>query len=89
VVAFIFSIIQAVPAVEKIFSQLIELYVDWKIQQNLKDETGKDARNAAAIAALGRMPVLCPTCPFANITGGQLPPTDATPPIQGSGPSGS
>ena len=51
VVAVILAIIKAMPAAESIFAQLLTAYSAWKTEQNLADESAKNARNAALIAA--------------------------------------
>jgi hypothetical protein len=73
VVAALLAIIKALPAAESLFSQLLDAYTTWKIEQNLADETTKNARNAALIAAAsGSRPSaplpsgvhdLCAACP--------------------------
>jgi hypothetical protein len=51
VVAVILAIIKAMPAAEGLFAQLLTAYSAWKTEQNLADESAKNARNAALIAA--------------------------------------
>jgi len=56
VVAVILAIIKAMPAAESLFAQLLAAYSAWKTEQNLADESAKNARNAALIAAAARRP---------------------------------
>ena len=84
--ASIIAVAKAAPAVERLLAQVVALYVAWKEQQNLNDEKAKDARNNAAVdAALGGLPKLCGTCPFANYTGRFDSAADATSSIHQSG----
>lgn len=50
-VAALLAIIKALPAAESLFAQLLAAYVAWKTEQNLADETAKNARNDALVAA--------------------------------------
>jgi hypothetical protein len=54
--AILLAIIKAIPAAEALFSQVLSAYSAWKIEQNLADESAKNARNAALIAAAARRP---------------------------------
>jgi len=64
VVAVILAIIKAMPAAESLFAQLLTAYSAWKTEQNLADESGKNARNAALIAeALARARPAAPVSP--------------------------
>jgi hypothetical protein len=63
VVAVILALIKAMPAAESLFAQLITAYSAWKTEQNLADESAKNARNAALIAAAARALPPAPTVP--------------------------
>jgi hypothetical protein len=64
VVAAILAIIKAIPAAESLFAQLLAAYSAWKTEQNLADESAKNARNAALIAeALARARPAAPPVP--------------------------
>lgn len=88
--AFLLAIIKAVPAAEQILRQLMELYANWKKEQNLTDEKDKNARDAALIdGAAGRLPKLCAECPFAGLGGGQHGAAVAAPSVPAGGSGGS
>jgi hypothetical protein len=64
VVAVILAIIKAMPAAESLFAQLLTAYSAYKTEQNLADESAKNARNAALIAeALARARPAAPPVP--------------------------
>jgi hypothetical protein len=60
-VAALLAIIKAIPAAEALFAQLLAAYSAWKTEHNLADESAKNARNAALIAAaVARRPRAAP-----------------------------
>jgi hypothetical protein len=73
--AALIAFIKAIPALERIFAQCVDLYAEQKRAANVAQQSAKDQRNAAAVdAARGVVRVvgvLCPTCPFAAKSGGQ------------------
>jgi hypothetical protein len=84
--ALIVALAKAMPAVERLLTQVVDLYAAWKKDQNTTDEKSKDARNAAAIAAArGGLRQLCPACPFAGDGAGQHGPAYPAPAIPSSG----
>lgn len=83
----ILAIAKAVPAVERIIGQLVELRNARKIESNSADEEAKNKRDIALIAAARGKLHLCSSCPFGGNSGGQHQGFDGTPGIQPSGGS--
>lgn len=72
-IPLLLALAKAIPAVDRLISELVSAYIAARIQQNNDDEAAKNARNAAAVAAAAADDGglhLCAACPFARAGAG-------------------
>lgn len=90
--AALLAVAKAVPAAERLMSQVVDLYVAWKLNENRKSQLAKDARNDALVDGAGaavRVRGICPTCGADTVNGaGQYGGAGETPAVRPSGGSG-
>lgn len=73
-IPLLLALANAIPAVDRLISELVAAYIAARIQQNTDNEAAKNARNAdavdAAVAAARAGVPICAECPFARAGAG-------------------